>query len=161
MFIHVVVIVQSPSHVRVFATPRTATCQAPLSFRITHIWCIYLFTYAVLCLVAQSRLTLCDPMDCSLPGSSVHGDSPGKNTGVGCHAFLQGIFPVQGSNPDLLHFRRILYQLSRQGSPCSHIPTYILYLHQYIPFYTPLLSSLSDQHLLNFQTTFQFFDCFF
>ena len=30
-------------------------------------------------------LTLCDPMDCSPPGSSVHGDSPGKNTGVGCH----------------------------------------------------------------------------
>ena len=32
---------------------------------------------AVLCLVAQSCLTLCDPMDCSLPGSSVHEDSPG------------------------------------------------------------------------------------
>jgi len=38
-------------------------------------------------------------MDCSLPGSSVHGDSPGKNTGVGCHALFQGIFPTQGSNP--------------------------------------------------------------
>ena len=36
------------------------------------------------CLVIQSCLTLCDPMDCSLPGSSVHGDSPCKNTGVGC-----------------------------------------------------------------------------
>ena len=34
---------------------------------------------------AQSYLTLCDPMDCSAPGSSFHGDSPGKNTGVGCH----------------------------------------------------------------------------
>ena len=41
-------------------------------------------------------------MDCSLPGSSVHGDSPEKNTGVGCCAFLQGIFPTQGSNPGLL-----------------------------------------------------------
>ena len=41
---------------------------------------------AVLCLVAQSCLTLCDPVDCSPPGSSVQGDSPGKNTGVGCHA---------------------------------------------------------------------------
>ena len=41
---------------------------------------------AVVCLVAQSGLTLCDPMDYSLPGSSVHGDSLGKNTGVGCHA---------------------------------------------------------------------------
>ena len=52
-----------------------------------------------LCLVTQSCLTLCDSMDCSLPGSSVLGDSPGKNIGVGCHAFLQGIFPRQGSNP--------------------------------------------------------------
>ena len=51
---------------------------------------------------AQSCPTLCDPMDCSPPGSSVHGNSPGKNTGVGCHAFLQGIFPTQGSNPGLL-----------------------------------------------------------
>ena len=40
---------------------------------------------AVLSLVAQSCLTLCNRMDCSPPGSSVHGDSPGKNTGVGCH----------------------------------------------------------------------------
>ena len=48
---------------------------------------------AVLCLVAQSCPTLCDPMDCSLPGSSVLRDSPGKNTGVGCHALLQRIFP--------------------------------------------------------------------
>ena len=46
----------------------------------------------------QSCLTLCDPMDYSPPGSSVRGDSPGKNTGVGCHALLQGIFPTQGSN---------------------------------------------------------------
>ena len=59
--------------------------------------------HAVLCLVAQSCLTLCDPMDCSPPGSSVHGDSPGKNTGVGCHALFQGIFLTQGSNLRLLH----------------------------------------------------------
>jgi len=41
-------------------------------------------------------------MDCDLPGSSVHGDSPGKNTGVGFHALLWGIFPTQGLNPHLL-----------------------------------------------------------
>ena len=46
---------------------------------------------------------LCNPMDCGLPGSSVLGDSPGKNTRVGCHALLPGIFPTQGSNPGLLH----------------------------------------------------------
>ena len=51
----------------------------------------------------QSRPTLCNPMDCSPPGSSVHGDSPGKNSEVSCHALLQGIFPTQGSNPRLLH----------------------------------------------------------
>ena len=49
-------------------------------------------------LVTQSCLTLCNPMDCSLPGPSVHGDSPGKNTGVGCPALLQGIFPTQVSH---------------------------------------------------------------
>ena len=46
----------------------------------------------------QPCLTLCNAMDCSLSCSPGHGDSLGKNTGVGCHAFLQGIFPTQGSN---------------------------------------------------------------
>jgi len=56
-------------------------------------------------------------MDCNPPGSSVHGDSPGKNTGEGCHVLLQGIFPTQGSNPGLPHCRWILYHLSQQRSP--------------------------------------------
>ena len=51
---------------------------------------------------AQPCPTLCNPMDCSPPGSSVHEDSPGKNTGVGCHIFVQWIFLTQGSNPHLL-----------------------------------------------------------
>ena len=68
---------------------------------------------AVLCLVAQSCPTLCNPMNCSPPGSSVHGDSPGKNTRVGCHALLCG-FPTQGSNPGLPRCRQILYHLSHQ-----------------------------------------------
>ena len=71
----------------------------------------------VLCLVAQSCPTLCNLMDCSPPGSSVHGDSPGKNTGVGCYAFFQGNFLIQGLNPGLLHCKQILYCLSHQGSP--------------------------------------------
>ena len=50
----------------------------------------------------QLCLNLCNSLDCSLAGSSVHGDSPGKNTGVGCHALLQGIFPTQGTNTHLL-----------------------------------------------------------
>ena len=127
----------------------------------------------------QSCLTLCDPMDCSLPHSSIHGilqarilgrfaisfskgsswprdqsrisyvfrigrlvlyhshnlgmnewmkvaqlcptlcnsmdgpwNSPGKNTGVGCHCLLQGIFLTQGSKLGLLHYRQIIYHLS-------------------------------------------------
>ena len=44
-------------------------------------------------------------------------NSPGQNTGVGSLSLLQGIFPTQGSNPGLPHCRRILYQLSHQGSP--------------------------------------------
>ena len=63
---------------------------------ITH--CELIFPTVVLCLVTQGYLTLCHPMDCSPLGSSVHGDSPGKNTGVGCHALLQGIFPTQDQN---------------------------------------------------------------
>ena len=72
---------------------------------------------AVLCLVAQSCLTLCDRMDYSPPGSSVHGDSPGKSTGVDCHTLLQRIFPTKGSNPGLPHCRWTLYCLSHQGNP--------------------------------------------
>ena len=57
-----------------------------------------------------------DLMDYSPPGFSVHGDSPGKNTGVGCHALLKGTFPTHRSNPGFPHCRRILYCLSHQGS---------------------------------------------
>ena len=56
--------------------------------RLTH--CLY-YKHTVLRLVAQSCLTLCDPMDCISPGSSVHGDSPGKDTGVGWHCLFQHI----------------------------------------------------------------------
>ena len=68
-------------------------------------------------LVAQSCLMLYDLMDCSLPDTSVHGILQ-ANTGVGCHALLQGIFPTQGSNLRLLHCRQILYCLSYQGITC-------------------------------------------
>ena len=59
----------------------------------------HIYVWRVTVLVAQSFLTLCDPMDCHLPGSAVHGNSPGKNAGVGSHSVLRGIFPTQGSNP--------------------------------------------------------------
>ena len=63
----------------------------------------------LLCLAAQSCPTLYDTMDCSPPGSSVHGDSPGKNTRVGCHSLLQRIFPTQGLNIGPPHCRQIVY----------------------------------------------------
>ena len=59
--------------------------------------------------IAQSCPTLCNPMNCTHQAPRPR-DSPGKNTGVGYHFLLQGIFPTQGPNLLLLHFSRILYQ---------------------------------------------------
>ena len=55
-------------------------------------------------------------------------DSPGKDTGVGCHFLLQGIFLTQGSNPCLPHCRQTLYRLSRQGSPKYLLMTLLMLL---------------------------------
>ena len=74
-----------------------------------------------MCLVAQSYPTLCDPTDCNLPGSSVCGDSPSKNTGVGCHALFQGIFPTQGLNPGFLHWKADSLPLESPGKPKREI----------------------------------------
>ena len=85
----------------------------------------YLFSQGPECMHAQSLqscLTLCSPMDCSPPGSSVHGISPGKNTGVVCYALLQGIFLTQGLNLSLLwllHCRWILYHWATREDPCG------------------------------------------
>ena len=72
-----------------------------------------------MCVHAQSCPTLCDPVDCSPPGSSVHGIFPGKNTGIGCHFLLQGIFLTQGSKPCLLHWQADSLPLSHLGSPTA------------------------------------------
>ena len=79
----------SLSRVQLFVTPWTVACQAPLSMGILH---------------GQEYC----------PWTVFSMD---KNTGVGCHAFLQCIFPTQGSNPGLPHCRQILYHLSLQGRP--------------------------------------------
>ena len=68
-------------------------------------------------LAAQSCPTLCDPTDCSLPGSSVHGILQARILEWVAIPFFQGIFPIHGSNPGLLHYRQILNRLSHQGSP--------------------------------------------
>ena len=81
--------------------------------------------------VAQSYLTLWDLMDYSLPSMDV----PGKNTGVGCHILLQGIFPTQGLNLGLPHCRWMLYPLSHQGSPISQKGAHIPVWHPDYSFY--------------------------
>ena len=67
-------------------------------------------------LLTKSYPSLCNLMDYSPLGSSVHGILHGKNTGVGGHSLLQGIFPTQESNLGLLHCRQMLYHLSHQGN---------------------------------------------
>ena len=76
-----------------------------------------LYSIYVLCLVAQSCQTLCDPMDRSLPDSSVHGSLQARILEWVAMPSSRGIFPTQGTNPGLLHGRWILYPLSHQGSP--------------------------------------------
>ena len=87
--------------------------QSEVSQKEKNKYCILTQVYESL--AAQYCPTLCDPMECTLPGSSVLGDSPGNITGVGCLALLQGIFLIQGLNPGFPHCRRILYHLSHQG----------------------------------------------
>ena len=95
-------------------------------------------------LVAQSCSTLCNPVDCSPPGSSVLGDSPGKNSGVSCHALLQGAFRTQGLNSDLPHCRRILYHLSTREAQYYAINNYLNY---HLPAFQ-LWSSVSDNSFI-------------
>ena len=89
----------------------------------------------MLCLVTQLCPTLCDPMDCSPPGSSVH--FPGRNTGVGCHSLFQGIFPTQRSNPLPPHWQAGSLPLSHQGSSRGHRPP---------PQRHPLFVGYASQH---------------
>ena len=78
-------------------------------------WYFVLFVF----LGSQWCLTLCDPMYYSTMYYQLlcPWDFPDKNTGVGCHFLLQGLFTTWGLNPGLPHCRQILYQLSYQGSP--------------------------------------------
>ena len=85
-------------------------------------------------------------------------NSPGQNTGVGSHFLLQGIFPIQGLNPGLLHCRQILYHLSHQGSPFIHFCS-IQLLSRVRLFETPWtaacqasLSITNSQSLLKFMS---------
>jgi len=72
----------------------------------------------ILCSLTQSCPTLCNPMDCSLPGKNF----PGKNIGTGCH-FLQGIFLTQGSNPISCIGRWILCHCAIWEAPTEYYST--------------------------------------
>ena len=88
-------------------------------------WNHFIKSLSVLCVVAQSCLTLCDPMDCSPPGPSVHEDSPGKEYWSGLPCPPPGILPTQLSNSGLPLCRWILYLLSHQGNPKSSIRIFL------------------------------------
>ena len=80
--------------------------------------------------------TLCDPMDCSPPDSSVHGDLQARIVVMGCHALLQGIFPAQGSKLRLyclLHWQAGSLPLVPPGKPqVALVP--IENMHIWMPF---------------------------
>ena len=86
-----------------------------ISYKLSYL--IYMHIICMLYLVALPCPTGCNPTDCSPTGSSVHRDSPGKNTGVDSLSLLQVIFWTQEMNWGLPHCRLILYQLSYQGTP--------------------------------------------
>ena len=89
------------------------------------------------CSVAKSWMTLCEHMECSPPGSTVHGILQARTTGVVCHCLLR-IFPTQGLNPGLLHCRQfftvwatregvISTKCQMQGTTCSSTPGDVLH----------------------------------
>ena len=96
--------------------------------------CYRRFNACMLAKSLKSCLTLCNPMDCNSPTFSVHGDSPGKNTGVGCHTLLQGIFLTQGSKPHLLWRRSRSFTAESLGKPHMHIHI-CTYIHICISMY--------------------------
>ena len=75
-----------------------------------------------LCVAFQTEQSLTHAQLFAAPWTVAHPNPlswnfPGKDTGVGCHFLLHGLFPTQGLNPGLLHCRRMLYRLSYEGSP--------------------------------------------
>ena len=98
--------VKSLSHVWFLATPWTAAYQAPppmgfsrQEFMSVQIFIVY-FSIESESEVAQSCPTLCNPVDCSLPGSTVPGILQARILGVGCHFLLQGNLPSPGIKPE-------------------------------------------------------------
>ena len=82
------------------------------------------------CLVTKSDTTPCNPVDCSQPGSSVHGIFPGKTTGVGYHFLLLGDLPDPGIEPTSPVLAGGFFTTEPLGK--SNIPVEIVICFQYI-----------------------------
>ena len=82
-----------------------------------------IYCHPACCIYMQSESESCSVMSNSLQPHGLHRswNSPGQNTRVSSHSLLQWIFPTQGLNPGLLHYRQILYQLSYQGIPIYRV----------------------------------------
>ena len=106
--------------------------------------------YTNVCVLSHCSVMTNSATSWSLSGSSVHGILP-KNTGVGCHVLLHGIFLTQGSNPGLLCCRQILYHLSYWEDPFvslgKFIPRYFILCIAMVNGIESLIS-LSDFSLL-------------
>ena len=116
--------VKSLSCVQLFATLWCITCQAPPSMGFSRQELL-------------SRVGLCNPMDCSPSSSSVHGDSPGEDTGVGCHSLLQGIFPTQRWNWGFLHCRQRLYRWAAREALIAPVVRHNSLLSPWRSWYIP------------------------
>ena len=113
-------------------TGRPGALQSMGSQRVEHDWATELnwvvFLTCESVKVVQSCPTLCHPLD-----YTVHGILQARITGVGSLSLLQGIFPVQESNPGLLHCGQILYHLSHKGSiPYIIMPKIFIHTNIYV-----------------------------
>ena len=123
---------------------------ALLFFQLVRAWLLPLSGSLVLCLLTHLCLTLCNPMGCRPLGSSVHGDSPGRNTRMGCHALLQVIFPTQESNPGQVHLS--LSKLFLFLIPFLNY-TYLIFLYVYL---LSLFTLLKNKGLIMYFFFFNF-----
>ena len=109
--------------------------------------CVYICVciYAVLCLVTQSHPSLFDPMDCSLPGSSVHGDLPGKDTEVFQPCPPPGDLPNPGIEPRSPTLLVDSLPAELPGKPHVYVYVYVnVNIHTYAYSHTQIQTALSN-----------------